>query len=265
MNSMRLGVRSWNIFGVNVMVCDQRQAIATLDGNAAAGVPTRVAFANTNLLNLAASDTSLRARLAGFMVLNDGIGADIAARILYGRPFPSNMNGTDFVPAYLQDTALNHRIFIVGSRPDVVPRAAGAFQARFAPRHQVVGCVDGFQGLADTAQLVRRIAATRATLLLVGLGNPRQERWIADHMAATGCNLAFGIGALLDFAAGEVRRAPPALQRMRLEWAYRLAQEPRRLFRRYVLETPVFLCRTLAQRLNQSAQQVAVNGSEPTR
>ncbi len=257
LNSMTMSLRVWNILGVDVAVCERCQAIAALDGNAAAGVPTRVAFANTNLLNLAASDTSLRAALSEFMVLNDGIGADIAARILYGRAFPANMNGTDFIPAYLESTALNHRIFIVGSRPDVAPRAAQAFQQRFAPRHDVVGCVDGFDGLADTAQLADRIAATRATLLLVGMGNPRQERWIADNMTATGCKLAFGVGALLDFAAGEVRRAPLAVQRMRLEWAYRLGQEPNRLFRRYVLETPVFLCRTLIQRLNQHARHVA--------
>ncbi len=245
-----------NILGVNVQAWDQQEAIDSLDARVTGSRPTYVAFANTNLLNFAASDTGLRATLADFIVLNDGIGADIAARILYGETFPCNLNGTDFVPAYLEHTVRSHRIFLIGARPGVVDRAAHALQQRFGTRHEVVGWVDGYSGIADTDAVLASIAAAQASLILVGMGSARQERWIFDNMAGLGGSLAFGVGALLDFAAGEVPRAPSFIRRRRLEWAYRLALEPRRLFRRYMVEAPVFLVRVIRQRLRQGTSPV---------
>ena len=240
-----------DILGVNVQAWSQQTAIDALDARVAADTPTCVAFANTNLLHFAASDAALRAALTDFIVLNDGVGADIAARILYGRIFPCNLNGTDFVPAYLGQTICRHRIFIIGARPGVVDRAAHALQRNFGARHEVVGWVNGYSGVADPDRLLRSIAAARASLLLVGMGCPRQERWMSENMRESGALLAFGVGALLDFTAGEAPRAPAPLRRLRLEWAHRLVLEPRRLFRRYVLEAPAFLLRVIRQRLRQ--------------
>lgn len=238
----------WNILGVNVQVWEQQNAITNLDARVKENTLTKVAFANSNLLHLAASDQRLRDALGEFIVLNDGIGADLAARILYGKAFPCNLNGTDFVPAYLDQTVHNHRIFIVGAQPGIAERAGHVLQQRWRTRHEVVGCVDGYSGVANTEQLCNKIRAARASLLLVGMGCPKQEHWISENLSVSGSKLAFGVGALLDFVAGEVSRAPPVVRGLRLEWAYRLAIEPRRLFRRYVLETPVFLLQTMRQR-----------------
>ena len=246
----------WNILGVNVQAWTQQKAIDALDARVAESTPTCVAFANANLLNFAASDAGLRDALAGFIILNDGIGADVAARILYGKAFPCNLNGTDFVPAYLEHTVRSHRIFIIGARPGIADRAALALQQRFGARHELVGCVDGYLGAADTDQALGSIAAAQASLLLVGMGSPRQERWISENMARSGGSLAFGVGALLDFAAGEIGRAPSFIRRLRLEWAYRLALEPKRLFRRYAAEAPIFLLRVIRQRLRQGTPLV---------
>jgi len=97
--------------------------------------------------------------------------------------------------------------------------------------------------------LIEAIRASGATLLLVALGNPAQELWIGRHLAATGVQVAFGVGALFDFLAGEVSRAPAFVRRTRLEWAWRLMLEPKRLFRRYVLGNPLFLMRVMRRRL----------------
>lgn len=251
---------SWDILGVGVQVWRRRRAVEWLDARHGEGEPTCVAFANTNLLNFAAANPGLRSILNTFTVFNDGVGMDIAASILHGRPFPSNMNGTDFVPFYLENTVHNHRIFLVGARPNVVRRAAQLLRERFRMRHEIVGWADGFSDAADRDALLRRIAASGAGLLLVGMGNPKQEVWLADCMAESGCKLAFGVGAFLDFTAGEIPRAPRLLRRLRLEWAYRLGQEPRRLFKRYVLETPMFLARVLKQRLLRRPFPAFVHG-----
>jgi alpha-1,3-mannosyltransferase len=239
---------SWNILGVAVETWERHQAVRALANKYGDGMPTCVAFANANLLNQAASNHTLYSALKSFVVLNDGLGTDIAALILHNRQFPSNLNGSDFVPFYLNTTDLNHRIFIIGARSDVVQRAAHALRTQFEPRHKVVGWVDGFDGVADTSSLLDKITESGADLLLVGMGNPRQELWVAECMPNTGSRIAFCVGALLDYLASEVPRAPRFLQRLRLEWAYRLTREPRRLSKRYVIDTPVFLLRVLKQR-----------------
>lgn len=256
-------LKPWDILGVDVQVWERRRAVAALDARLGANRPTCVAFANANLLNFAAANPGLRSILKTFTVLNDGVGTDIAALVLHGRSFPCNMNGTDFVPFYLENTVHNHRIFLVGARPDVIRRAAQVLQDRFKTRHEIVGWADGFAGVADRDALLRRIAASGAGLLLVGMGNPKQELWLADAMGESGCKLAFGVGAFLDFTAGELPRAPLMLRRLRLEWAHRLGHEPRRLFKRYVLETPVFLARVLKQRLSRGLSSVFVDGVHP--
>ena len=90
-------------------------------------------------------------------------------------------------------------------------------------------------------------AARSADVLLVAMGNPKQELFIQEHLAATGCILGIGVGALFDFLAGNVPRATARVQRWRLEWLYRLVQEPRRLAGRYLVGIPVFLTRILRQ------------------
>jgi exopolysaccharide biosynthesis WecB/TagA/CpsF family protein len=85
-------------------------------------------------------------------------------------------------------------------------------------------------------------------LLYVGLGNPLQERWLAAHLPSTGARLGVGVGAFLDFQAGEMKRAPGWMNRAGVEWVHRLALEPQRMWRRYVYGNPRFIYRVLRQR-----------------
>jgi alpha-1,3-mannosyltransferase len=86
--------------------------------------------------------------------------------------------------------------------------------------------------------------------VLVAMGNPRQEMWLAEILEATGCRLGFAVGALFDFLSGDIARAPLWVRSARLEWVYRLLREPKRLWRRYVLGNPIFLLRVLNQWLS---------------
>jgi exopolysaccharide biosynthesis WecB/TagA/CpsF family protein len=130
----------------------------------------------------------------------------------------------------------------------VVEAAARRLQARF-PRHRVVGWHHGYAPPEDDATIVARIRAARASLLLVAMGNPRQEIWVDSHLQGTGAPLALCVGAYFDFEAGVVPRAPEWVRAARAEWLFRLAIEPGRLWRRYVVGNPVFLARVLRQRL----------------
>jgi len=177
-------------------------------------------------------------------VLNDGIGTDIASRVLYGAKFPDNLNGTAFVPYFLSELQRGLRIFLLGAKPGIAERTAAVLQDQF-PHHRVVGVRDGY-GDIDAPALSKMIRSARADLLLVGLGNPTQELWLARHFEATGCTLGVAVGALFDFMAGQVPRAPHWIRSARLEWLYRLCVEPRRLASRYLLGNPRFLSSVVA-------------------
>lgn len=207
----------------------------------------KLAFANSHLVNLAFEDPGLSGMLSCFLVLPDGIGVDLGARILYGQPFPANLNGTDFIPALLRSTVVPLRVGLLGARPGVADRAAEAMR-RFAPQHGYTVCAHGFFAAEDEPQVLTRLEAERLDLLLVAFGNPRQEQWIAGRLDHRHARVAAGVGALFDFLAGEVPRAPAWVRRMRLEWAFRLMQEPSRLWRRYVVGNPRFLARIMVQK-----------------
>jgi alpha-1,3-mannosyltransferase len=113
----------------------------------------------------------------------------------------------------------------------------------------VVGTACGyFGGEQEIRQTCERICISRANLVLVALGNPLQELWIARHGEASGATLLIGVGALFDFTVDRVHRAPPWLRRARCEWMYRLASEPRRLAGRYLLGNALFLASVLRDR-----------------
>jgi exopolysaccharide biosynthesis WecB/TagA/CpsF family protein len=235
-----------DILGVPVAVADRASAMSAILPRITDGPPLLLSYANTNLLNLARSAASAPHLLDGFLVLNDGIGLDIASRWLYGAPFPANLNGTDFTPALLAAAGSEARVFLFGARPEVVAKAATAFAQRCGIA--VVGHADGYGWKADPSALVRQINASGANVVLVALGNPGQEHWIREYAPQLRANLFVGVGALFDFMAGTVRRAPRWVQRLRLEWLFRLGQEPRRLARRYTVEMGTFFAAVLAQK-----------------
>ena len=240
-----MGDRTRSILDVCVQMTNKRGAFSLLERLLTDRPGSIVAFANVNLLETARTDPATRAALRKFIMLNDGIGTDIASRMLYGSKFPENLNGTDFVPYFLSRLQRGARLFLLGAKPGIAERAALALSARF-PQHQIVGVEHGYCDL-HSPELVERIRSVRAEVLLVGLGNPTQELWLAEHFDATGCALGIAVGALIDFVAGEVSRAPAWMRAARLEWLYRLCLEPRRLSSRYLVRTPLFLANIFAR------------------
>ena len=242
-----LGWREREIFGIRIRPMSRKRALSVVDHAFAAGQRLNVSFANAHTLNMAATNDSFRAVLQNFLVLNDGLGVDIASRYKFGKPFSANLNGTDFVPDYLAFTHHRLRIYLVGTSDAAVAKAAERLRMRY-PHHTVVGGRNGFfAGPEDIEETCRTIRAAQADCVLVGMGNPLQELWIDEFGAKTGAKLLFGVGALFDFEADAVRRAPMWIRRIRCEWVYRLLQEPRRLARRYIVGNFKFLLRVLLE------------------
>lgn len=210
----------------------------------------KVAFCNAHTANIAATHEVFRRHLARFLVLPDGIGVDLGRRLLKGAPFKANLNGTDFTPLLFEQAPTSLRVVLLGAEPQMAERAAHQWSKTF-PRHHFWVLSDGFFSPDEEPALLAQLAAHKADILLVAMGNPRQEIWLAEKIGNDHAHVAIGVGALFDFTAGKVERAPGALRQLRLEWLFRLMQEPRRLWRRYVLGNPLFLARVLRQKLNQ--------------
>ncbi|MCL6730131.1 WecB/TagA/CpsF family glycosyltransferase [Sphingomonas hankyongi] len=173
------------------------------------------------------------------IIFNDGLGVDIAGRLLYSQGFPENLNGTDLTPAILSQLAPGTRIFLLGSTAEVLADALRSLSALF-PHLNLCGSLHGFFQEDQNQPIADQIRKSAADLVLVGMGQPRQELWAVRHGVSTGATLLC-IGAYLDFAAGRFSRAPAILRKLRLEWLFRLALEPRRLWRRYLVGNLTFL------------------------
>jgi exopolysaccharide biosynthesis WecB/TagA/CpsF family protein len=229
-----------SILDVDVVELDWPAALAFAAEAAEGDDQSVFAFLNANNANLAMRNGGFRKVLQEAVVLPDGIGVDIASRAFYGRAFPANLNGTDFVPALLTYITTRKRVALLGARPEVFENIGRDF-ARHAPWHTFIPIADGFFDRRSSDEILGRIAEAKPDILLVALGSPAQEHWVHEHIGPEHGRLVITVGALFDFVAGAVPRAPERLRALRLEWAYRLWVEPSRLWRRYILGNPVFL------------------------
>jgi exopolysaccharide biosynthesis WecB/TagA/CpsF family protein len=230
-----------SIFGVAISDLSRENALGLLEHAIQSKGHMKLAFCNAHTANIAWSDETVRKTLKEFVVFADGIGVDIAARLLYGSAFTANLNGTDLVPAILT-TSNSLRVAMIGGQVGIAEKAVGKLQAAL-PQHIFAPVLHGFTAEANQQTFLETLKQSPVDILLVAMGNPKQEQWIEANVTSEHATIAIGVGALFDFLADEVVRAPVWIQRARLEWLFRLAQEPKRLFRRYVLGNPLFLAR----------------------
>lgn len=204
------------------------------------------AFCNMHTFNMARRSHSVANSLKRCTVFNDGVGIDVASRILFGDSFPANLNGTDLTSDLLAKLPRPVSIYLIGSPPGIAQEAARAIAERF-PGVKVVGTRHGYLEDDENHSIAQELRASGAQLVLVGMGNPRQELW-ASHIAGQTGAVILCVGAYIDFLAGRFSRAPLWVRRIRCEWMYRLALEPSRLWRRYLVGGFLFLCAVMAEK-----------------
>ena len=213
------------------------------------GAPAQMAFVNPDCLNIAWHHDDYRHVLQrADRVLPDGIGIHIGCR-MRGEMLRENVNGTDMFPLLCEAAARAGRsLYLLGARPGIAAAAAQTMQGRF-PDLVVAGTRDGYFDAADEPGVIDAINASGADILLVAFGAPRQDLWVASNRERLTVRVAFGVGGLFDFYSGRIPRAPVWMRELGLEWAFRLLQEPGRMWRRYVIGNPLFLFRVWRQML----------------
>jgi N-acetylglucosaminyldiphosphoundecaprenol N-acetyl-beta-D-mannosaminyltransferase len=215
---------------------------AMVEVGRATGRVHQVATVNTDFLVNARADRELLAIMqATDLSIPDGMGALWGGRAI-GVGLRERTTGADLLPALAERAASSAwRICLFGAAPGVAERAAASLTER-CPGAVVVGLpapMIGADGSMDPTEL-EAIRATRADIVGVALGNPKQERWIARHGQALGVPVLIGIGGTLDFLTATTKRAPHWMQRAGLEWIYRALSDPRRLARRYAKDAVVY-------------------------
>ena len=226
---------------------------------------TPISFVNPACANIAASNPQYRRDLqACDLVLPDGFGMKIASKWL-GTPIRQNVNGTDFFPRLC--TAMNeqgHRLYLLGARPEVVAQVSQVVRQRW-PRIKVVGARHGYIEAHEEASVAQDIQESGAHVVLVAMGVPAQESFIARWGHRMGPCVAMGVGGLFDFVAGRVSRAPQWMRDAGLEWVWRLMQEPGRMWRRYLVGNLTFLLRVALQRAGlRKPRKLAADPQSPT-
>jgi N-acetylglucosaminyldiphosphoundecaprenol N-acetyl-beta-D-mannosaminyltransferase len=231
------------ILGVPFDNVTKAEAIGLVEQMIASRQPHYVVTPNVDFLAQARRDVELRRILfEAHLVLCDGTPLVWASRLL-GNALPERVAGADLVPLLIELAAQKrYRLFLLGAAPESAQRAVSRLQAQY-PSLIVAGHYSPpFNQLLemDHDEIKRRIRAAKPDLLFVSFGCPKQEKWVAMHYRNLGVPVTAGVGATIDFLAGQVKRAPAWMQRSGSEWIFRLAQEPRRLFRRYLTDLWVF-------------------------
>ena len=204
-----------------------------------------IVTANPEIVLHSREDAAYAAAVNGAdLVLADGVGDLYAARIL-GTPLPERVAGSDLTPRLLSRLAeRGGSVFLYGARPGVAERAAERMKKRF-PGLNVCGTNDGY-GYDDEA-VAAKINAAKPDFVMVCLGVPKQEKWMAKHAGKLNAGLMAGLGGTLDVFSGQVRRAPIVWQKLNLEWLYRCFEEPKRF--KKIKKLPQFIFKAWRKRL----------------
>ena len=177
----------------------------------------------------------------------DGSGVRWGVRLIHGVELLDNVNGTDFVPRLFESRAgQGFKSFLLGGTEEMNERAAAQVRARF-PGFELVGRHHGYLDAAASEQVVEAINAAAPHVLLVGMGNPIQERWIDTWRPRLRVPVCLAIGGLFAYWSGDLDRAPVWMRRLGIEWIHLLIRQPRKAGR-YLIGNPLFMARVAAQR-----------------
>jgi N-acetylglucosaminyldiphosphoundecaprenol N-acetyl-beta-D-mannosaminyltransferase len=223
---------------------DVEQAVERIREFVASGRPHQVVTANLDFLSIAERNPEFRSTINNaHLTVADGMPLVWLSRLM-GQPIPERVAGVELVDACCEIAAEQGRgVFLMGAGPGVAQAAAATLRDRH-PTLKIAGTFTPPMGplrRKDEARLIRNIRDAAPAFLFVALGAPRQDFWIRDHLAELNVPVAMGVGCTLDLLAGTSSRAPAWMRSSGLEWAYRLVREPRRLWRRYLVnDLPLF-------------------------
>ena len=242
-----------NILSVNVSTLTQQEILRLIDKRAKEKKRTVIFTPNTQMI-LGAQASSESARLLNSSDINipDGTGVVLASKMLGGK-IKKRISGIDLADSILslaQKRGL--RVFLLGAEKGVAKKAEKNIKKRY-PRLNICGTHHGYfnKDKKNNKAILKKIEASRADILFVCMGSPKQEKWIAENAPRlSSVNLCIGLGGSLDVWAGKAQRAPIVFRYFGIEWLYRTINEPRRI--RIFADIPVFLFKVWKSRTDKN-------------
>ncbi len=257
---METAQKKCRLFGISVDNLTMSEAVSEIEELIGAGRPSLVVTPNVHHITLLRSNADFRAAYAAAdLVLADSVPLIWSSRLL-GCPLRGRVSGSDIPDAFSKVAARkSYRLFFLGAAPGVAQRASSILSKK-SPGLQVAGVHAppwGFEHCRElNDEIVRKIGAAKPDVLFVALGSPKGEIWASEHKDAAGVPVTICCGAAFDFIAGNKKRAPRWLQKLGLEWFFRVIHEPQRLWKRYLVGNTHFvflLARELLRRNRESA------------
>jgi N-acetylglucosaminyldiphosphoundecaprenol N-acetyl-beta-D-mannosaminyltransferase len=202
------------------------------------------------IVNMRRNDALRQNVLASDLILADGLSVVWAGRLL-DRPLPERVAGIDLMLGMLRcGNERGYRVYCLGATNEVLDKTMSRIAAEY-PNVRLVGAHNGYFTPKEESAIAAEIAAATPDILFVAMPSPKKEQFLARWGSQLGVPVCHGVGGALDVLAGKVRRAPESWQRVGLEWLYRLLQEPRRLWRRYLVTNTIFCHMVLWEFLRQ--------------
>ncbi|MCX5694949.1 MAG: WecB/TagA/CpsF family glycosyltransferase [Candidatus Omnitrophica bacterium] len=244
-----------NICGVNIHNFTLSEAIERIDSLTVADSFSLVATPNIDhVIRLQKDIDFMKAYNESAIVFPDSMPILWAAKFL-GTPFKEKISGSDLFPKLCEVASQKGRkVFFLGGREGAATKSVEILVGKF-PDLQVVGtyCPPfGFEhDEQENRKVIEIIQKAKPDILFVGLGAPKQEKWICKYKDQYQVPVSIGIGGSLEFVSGMVKRAPKWMQNAGLEWFWRLIMEPRRLWKRYLIDDPIFFWLVLKQKFSK--------------
>ena len=234
-----------SLFGLRVQNTSMKEAVDWITKGQTKNSESQVGFfINVNSINLSISEPKFFNQLSKANALfADGSGMRLAAKKA-GFLLNGNNNGTDMLPHLCKNCVESKQsLYFFGAKPGIAEKAANTLRAKYAELN-IVGTEHGYNENKTSEQIIEAINNSRCDVLLVAMGSPVQEQWLLEHKDKLHCKTALAVGGLFDFYSGNISRSPMWLREIGMEWVWRLIQEPRNKFNRYVIGNPLFLYRT---------------------
>lgn len=241
-----------DLFGLPVAALTAEQVIARCVGAIERAEVLEIGVLNAAKVVSMRRDERLRASLLGCdLLVADGQAVVWASRAL-GRPLPERVAGIDLFTSLLEVASQRGlRVYLLGATTGVLAGVERVLATRY-PGAVLAGSHDGYFGVEEDTEVAAEIARSRADLLFVAMPSPRKETFVDAHLEQLAVPVLHGVGGSFDVVSGLTRRAPRWMQRAGLEWAYRLLQEPRRMWRRYLVTNTLFVLLVLRERRSPS-------------
>jgi N-acetylglucosaminyldiphosphoundecaprenol N-acetyl-beta-D-mannosaminyltransferase len=238
-----------NILGVKVN-CDDKQSILNKAVEwAGENTPRTITYVNAHCINLSFQNREyLDVINQADLVYSDGISVVWASQILGGCPL-DKVTGREWIFDLCELAIANNlRIYILAGAPSIANRAGVNLRNRW-PALKIVGTSDGYFLEKTNDQILEEINSTKPHVLLVGMGSPQQEFWISKHRNIISAPICWSVGALFDYVAGVEPSVPSWMNKLALEWMWRLFIDPKGKWKRYIIGNPSFAARVLHQKL----------------